>query len=362
MRPTYLLTISSAFLCLCVGGAGRLANAQPPQMELTIGGRVEVGLPVFWSKRDVLLLRRDGSILQFKTPQIEKKEVTKVPFQALETMKVVGGLQLEFPVGMEVETQGRYIVAAPIGKAGYWLERFENLANSFQHYFSTRGMRLRQLEFPLVAIVLPNQASFLAYARRDGAQVDGSVLGYYSVYTNRMILFDLQGSQSDAFSNDSTIAHEATHQLAYNMGVHQRLSDVPLWAVEGLASVFEAPSIGNSKGNGQNNQRIQPARLKTWKQMRQNEKESLAFVARLLEDDRLFESSADPAYASAWAISFYLAEKEPTRYVRYLESIGDLAPHVAYPKPDRVRDFQQGISSDLLMLCRSVDRLLEAYD
>ena len=43
-----------------------------------------------------------------------------------------------------------------------------------------------------------------------------------------------------AWAPSDTIIHEATHQTAYNVGVHARFADQPRWLVEGLAMMFEA--------------------------------------------------------------------------------------------------------------------------
>ena len=41
--------------------------------------------------------------------------------------------------------------------------------------------------------------------------------------------------------NRLVIQHEAAHQMLFNIGVHARGSDNPLWLVEGLACQFEVP-------------------------------------------------------------------------------------------------------------------------
>lgn len=64
--------------------------------------------------------------------------------------------------------------------------------------------------------------------------------GYYSITSNRMVLYDRPLTEAAWFSNSTVIMHEATHQLAFNVGIHQRLSQTPLWVAEGLASLFEA--------------------------------------------------------------------------------------------------------------------------
>ena len=37
----------------------------------------------------------------------------------------------------------------------------------------------------------------------------------------------------------ATVVHEATHQMAFNCGLHTRYADIPVWVSEGIAMYFE---------------------------------------------------------------------------------------------------------------------------
>ena len=58
-----------------------------------------------------------------------------------------------------------------------------------------------------------------------GLAPGANTLGHYDDWTNRISLFDVTaGSSSREWSrNAETIIHEATHQTAFNTGVHARL-------------------------------------------------------------------------------------------------------------------------------------------
>ena len=49
-----------------------------------------------------------------------------------------------------------------------WAPRFEELYRSFVHYFSARGWRLTEPQFPLIAVVFPRQIDFARQASREG--------------------------------------------------------------------------------------------------------------------------------------------------------------------------------------------------
>ncbi len=72
---------------------------------------------------------------------------------------------------------------------------------------------------------------------RQGDKIDSRVLGYYSSRSNRITLYDVGGTAAGSAAwhqNADTIIHEATHQTAYNTGVHRRFAQTPKWVVEGL--------------------------------------------------------------------------------------------------------------------------------
>ena len=76
-----------------------------------------------------------------------------------------------------------------------------------------------------------------------------NTLGHYDPASNRVFLFDVtSGTSGDDWSeNADTIIHEATHQTAYNVGVHKRFTAAPRWLVEGLATMFEARGVWNAQ-------------------------------------------------------------------------------------------------------------------
>ena len=51
-------------------------------------------------------------------------------------------------------------------------------------------------EFPLVAIVFADQASYARFAHTELGDSASSIIGYYSLATNRMTMYDLTGIES----------------------------------------------------------------------------------------------------------------------------------------------------------------------
>jgi len=275
-------------------------------------------------------------------------------------------LEREFGKQFEVTATGQYLVVHPIGQGAYWARRFDRLNRSMRHYFAARGQRLAEPEFPLVAIVAPSRAEFLRLAAQSGGRPRPGTLGFYSPTTNRVLLYDQsfgrQGKARDSAwrATAATIIHEATHQTAFNCGIHRRLADTPVWVVEGLATMFEAPGVHDAAAHPGIEARINAGRLRAFRafQGRGRPKEA---ILGLIASDQMFRSDPSRAYAEAWALSFFLAETRPRAYFNYLRALAGRKPFAKYDSLSRVRDFQAAFGADLEMLdarlVRFIDRL-----
>lgn len=339
-----------------------VAAAQPPILEVEWDAGVERGLPIFWSNEETLILKLDGSIRHLKKGVIKKHRTLSETFAPISVPHLRGVLQQELGGDFEVSATSSYLIATPRGSGEAWGKRFLQLHAAFVRFFATRGWALRQAEFPLVAIVYPNQQAFLQQSRQQGVAVDARTLGYYSEMNNRMMLFQQHAVESVWHDTDRTVLHESTHQLAFNLGVHQRLADTPLWAIEGLASLFEAPGFAFASDKAEVGMRVNRARLQTWQEMSLDMKGTLAFLEQMIVDDRVFQRDPDHAYALSWAIALFLAERDSNRYTNYLAKLARLKPNREYSAGERSRDFREVIGADAGMLLTQIDRFLSQVE
>jgi len=158
----------------------------------------------------------------------------------------------------------------------------------------------------------------------------------------------------------ATVIHEATHQAAYNVGIHHRYFPQPKWFKEGLATLFEAPGINNPAENLRPSDRISRSNLLAAASAFDQLKKT-GIVETLVHSDGLFNKSTDAAYGISWAMSLYLYEKFPRNYVRYIKlmnmdpSMQDRDPHErlkvftdSFGSPDRIegglRSFISGLA------------------
>jgi hypothetical protein len=138
----------------------------------------------------------------------------------------------------------------------------------------------------------------------------------------------------------STIVHEATHQIAFNSGLHERLSDCPLWFSEGVAMYFETPDLRGGKdwaGVGAVNM-LRKTQFQTYAQHRQPDSlETLITTDKRFRDAKLVTD----AYAEAWALTYYLLKQHPKEYVAYLKMLSKKQPMVEDGPKKRKEEFEK---------------------
>ena len=126
-------------------------------------------------------------------------------------------------------------------------------------FLDPQGLRPDPARVSPGGVVFADRDAYLKFSRPELGEAGESVIGYFSLFSNRMTMYDLTGleaqgrgarrrrtaaqinqilAQPDALRTVATIVHEATHQIAFNCGLHARLSDCPLWFSEGIADVL----------------------------------------------------------------------------------------------------------------------------
>jgi hypothetical protein len=254
---------------------------------------------------------------------------------------------------------GHYLVVHPKGQKDRWAQRFEDLYRSFVHYFSVRGLRVKEPEFPLVAIVWGNKQQYLNYAATNGVNLSPNAVGYYSPATNRVHLYDATAGKNGADwqQNADTIIHEVTHQTAFNTGVHARFAGCPRWLAEGLGTLFEAKGIHSARAFTGRPDRINRQRLADYKRLFPKGVEA-EYLAQLVSSDRPFERDVPKAYAASWALTFYLVETQSRRYADYLALTAARQPGEPYPDAKRLADFTRIFGDNFAMLAARLSRFM----
>lgn len=337
--------LCSLSLAAATATAGHASAAE--LVEFDFQGRHFEGLALGATDHQLTLLSRDGRVVEFSgiVPQNLRRQ--QGAFHAYGVSQMRGMLAREFGNAFEVTATSHFLVVHPRGTRAIWANRFEDLYRTYHHYFSVRRIQLKAPAFPLVAIVFPERKQYLDYARRVGDKLTQLTVGYYSPRSNRVAVYDLTATHGHDLwkENAATVIHEATHQSAFNTGLHNRFGSNPRWVVEGLGTMFEARGVWNSRAYPHRADRINRYQFERFAQyLARRPPGSLQFY---LSHDRMFEHDMDGAYAQAWALTFYLAETQPQRYIQYLERI---AARPANAPVDRVREFTAVFGDNLPVL------------
>jgi hypothetical protein len=311
---------------------------------------------------DLLIESPAGAQSVIRGQTILTRQKSNVPFRPLTPDELGEQVLAELPPGFRVHTTPHYVVCYNTTReyAEWTSSLFERLYKAFTNYWKRQGMELDEPEFPLVVIAYADRVSYEAASKEVLGGGAGNIVGYYNLKTNRVTMYDLTGMESLRAGNRrgsmreinqmlsqraavplvSTIVHEATHQIAFNCGLQTRLSDIPLWLVEGMAMYFEAPDLTSSRG-WRGIGRVNYPRLATFRRNLPNWRPDS--LATLIADDRRFRDpgTAITAYADAWALNYYLIKYRPKEFAAYLRLLAEKRSFLADDTQTRFDEFKQ---------------------
>jgi hypothetical protein len=319
--------------------------------------RVVEGTVVLEAQDGGLLVERADERLEILEPKAIRSRVA-APAASAETPRELGRRILgELPAGFDLLVTRHYVICFDTSRAyAQWCGAlFERLYDVFVNYWRQAGLEPSAPPRPLVVVIFASRQRYEAFAARDLGAAADRVVGYYNLLTNRVTTFDLTGSAAlarpagrsaaragleilaspEAAGLVATLVHEATHQMAFNAGLHRRLAPVPLWVSEGVATFFEAPDLASDRGwKGIGN--VNGPRLETFlASARPGDLEAIVLGD---EPFRRPDQAVD-AYARAWALTFYLAQTRKAAFVAYLRGIARKEPLADDSPAERLRDF-----------------------
>ena len=327
--------------------------------EVSVSGR----LLVTAEDNGMLLISADGTLWSVPPEDLVEHKHDDQPMKPLSAEQLGERLRQELP-GFDLHTTQHYVICHNTSRAyAQWCGAlFERLYKAFTNFWSRKDFELHEPEFPLVAVVFADQASYAAYADKDLGGAAGSIIGYYSFRSNRMTMYDLTGTASLRRPGDkrgsaaqinemlarpqaertvATIIHEATHQIAFNCGLQTRYADVPLWFSEGIAIYFETPDLTSSKG-WRTIGAVNQVRLAGFREYLQKPRPADSLITLISADDRLRdpERSGD-AYAEAWALNYFLIRQRPKQYMAYVKMLSEKKQLFWDDAETRLSEFQK---------------------
>jgi hypothetical protein len=300
---------------------------------------------------------------------------TQEPFVPL-TMGEMRRELLEDPdfAAFRIHQTAHYLVmyqcSEPFARAS--AELLEKLHDGLTGTLKKNGLPIKPMEFPLVAVIFATEDDFRANRR-----FDREIQAYYEPVSNRIFFYeksrrDQELPEVSALRKPSTVAHEGTHQILNNVGIQPRLTDWPLWLVEGFAEYCSSTRFTKKgvewAGLGQPN----PIHLATIRdledpvpnQPRGDHREAIGLKDRgmPLVEYLVTRKELTPAdYAPSWALTHYLAVQRPDDFVLYIKRMSRLRPDEEQSPADQLASFQEAFGSDLAQMDTKVAKHLKKF-
>ncbi len=360
------------YLCLWVLGQGTSAQAVEHLLIELDGGREQKlsGKVVIEDSAGSMLLETDeGALWPIMANTILDRSSDAEPLVPLDKKQLTERLLQELGPDFQSHDSKHYVVVFnTTRKYAIWTSSLlERLQKGFLAFWKKRGCKVRPPESPLVVLIFNNRTSYIKHAKAELGAGAGNAIGYYSFQTNRIVMYDLTGSQAVRRGNTkrgslkdisallqtreaeplvATIIHEATHQISFNCGLQTRYVDNPIWLSEGMAVYFETPNLSSNRlWSGTNK-----VNYSRWDRFRKNVRNGTAANLKTLitDDNRLrLPRTAVDGYAEAWAWNYFLIKWHPKEYTKYLQMLAE-KPLLTPDKPaTRLSDFQDHFGKNL---------------
>jgi hypothetical protein len=249
------------------------------------------------------------------------------PFEKADVVQL--GKQLiehEFP-GFRVKRTAHYIYIYNTSEkfATTTSKILEMMTPGIIGYTKNLGLTVHQPEVPLVVVMFKTEGEFREYRK-----IPDGMIAYYHTLTNRVVMHE--ESRSQAVKSElalkqkiNTIAHEGVHQLLHNIGVQTRMSAWPMWITEGIAEYLSPTSTGKYmrwKGAGQ----VNDFRMMELEQFLQVSTKVNQSPGDWLTETILSSRLDSQGYASAWALTHYLAKTRRVQFNGYMQELQKLGP------------------------------------
>ena len=346
-------------------------RSSPPEMDQETTSTIEVTQQTAEGTQQTLrgelvVEAQDGSLLVEDNQQvlhvvpgetITHREIFNDEY--LLTPKQLGQeIVSELPAGFTFLTTRHYVICydTSLGYARWSAALLERLFSGFHAFWSQAGLDVSQPERPLIVIIFSSRKDYDRAAKKEVGDASHSIVGYYNQLTNRITTYDITGSDSTdtpasqsshsvgvtilqnprASSLIATLVHEATHQLAFNAGLHVRLSPTPVWLSEGIATYFETPDLSNSRG-WRSIGAINTPRLELVVQQF-----TPGLISRFIADDKPFRDPEEAivAYAHAWAFVSFLATMKKDAFCSYIAQFEHKPPLAKDSAATRMAEFK----------------------
>jgi hypothetical protein len=146
----------------------------------------------------VLLLAPDGKLWTVMPDEIVEHHEDDKPATPLTSDELKKGVLSELPPGFETYGTVHYLIFHNTSRAyAQWCGAlFERLYSTFQNFWTRRGFKLHEPATPLMVVIYADRAAFSSQSASELGNRASGVIGYYSLQTNWVKMYDLTGVES----------------------------------------------------------------------------------------------------------------------------------------------------------------------
>lgn len=300
----------------------------------------------------------DGMLVVRKASE---SELTERPFEAISKDELEKRLTATDFKGFKTNQTRRYLYVYNTSENFALLTSriLETMFRGVVQHAQAQRIEVSEPDVPLVVLMFRTEEEFQQYRR-----MPPGVVAYYHVLSNQIVMYEESklGRVKPELAiqqSISTIAHEGAHQILHNIGVQTRLSVWPMWLAEGLAEYYAPTTFGSRlkwKGAGQVND-LRMFELENYLLSNSNNGLNGDTISATVRAARLTSTG----YASAWALTHYLAKSMRPEFNAFVREMSKLGPLEGYHTtqrpgliPENLEVFQEHFGKDL----PKIERLL----
>lgn len=293
----------------------------------------------------------DGELVVRK---LSAAELTERPFQPIAKDELEQRLTSTEFKGFNAKQTRRYLYIYNTSEnfAIVTSRILETMFRGVVQHAQAQRIEVTEPDVPLVAIMFRTEEEFQRHRR-----MPPGVVAYYHILSNQIVMYEESklGNIKPELAiqqSISTIAHEGAHQILHNIGVQTRLSAWPMWLAEGMAEYYAPTTFGSRltwKGAGQVND-LRMFELENYLLSKSNDGLNGDTTSATVRAARLTSTG----YASAWALTHYLAKSMRPQFngfVREMSQLGPLEGYLTVQRPgvipENLEVFKKHFGADL---------------
>ncbi|MBA2113915.1 DUF1570 domain-containing protein [Bremerella alba] len=270
----------------------------------------------------LVIQQPDGSLVTRPISEVKK---TDKPFEGMDRKHLEKRLQEEHP-GFRTLASRHFIFVYNTSNefAQGTMRIMESMLPGVMAHAKRQKIDVHDPEVPLVVIMFATEREY-----KEFAQLPDGVVAYYDTLENHVVMYEKPTQTPfkwDLYIRQaiSTISHEGAHQILHNIGVQQRLSRWPMWISEGIAEYYAPTDFGKRmrwKGAGDIND-MRMFELESYLKAR----DATQADGTMVDDTVGAGSLTSTGYASAWALTHYLASRKKVEFDKFMKKVSELRP------------------------------------